>query len=46
MSKFPVTPAIRQLRQEKVEFDNHLYEYEEKGGTKVSARELQVDEMR
>jgi Cys-tRNA(Pro) deacylase len=45
MSKFPVTPAIRQLRQEKVEFDNHLYEYEEKGGTKVSARELQVDEF-
>lgn len=45
MSKFPVTPAIRHLRQEKVEFDNHLYEYEEKGGTKVSARELQVDEF-
>lgn len=45
MSKFPVTPAIRYLRQEKVEFDNHLYEYEEKGGTKVSARELQVDEF-
>ena len=44
MAKFPVTPAIRQLRQEQVEFDNHLYEYEAKGGTKVSARELQVDE--
>lgn len=44
MAKFPITPAIRQLRQERVEFDNHLYEYEEKGGTKVSARELQVDE--
>jgi Cys-tRNA(Pro) deacylase len=44
MSKFPITPAIRQLRQEQVDFDNHLYEYEAKGGTKVSARELQVDE--
>jgi Cys-tRNA(Pro) deacylase len=42
--KFPVTPAIRQLRAEKVEFTEHLYQYEEKGGTAVSARELGVDE--
>jgi Cys-tRNA(Pro) deacylase len=42
--KFPVTPAIRVLRQEKVAFSHHLYNYEERGGTAVSARELGVDE--
>ncbi len=42
--KAPVTPAIRLLRQEKVDFSHHLYTYEEKGGTAVSARELGVAE--
>ena len=42
--KTPVTPAVRQLRTEKVEFSDHLYAYEEKGGTAVSSRELGVDE--
>jgi Cys-tRNA(Pro) deacylase len=42
--KFPVTTAIRTLRQQKVDFGSHLYSYEEKGGTTVSARELGVDE--
>lgn len=42
--KAPVTAAIRQLRSEKVEFSEHIYQYEEKGGTTVSARELGVDE--
>lgn len=42
--KTPVTPAVRVLRQEGVTFTDHLYEYEEKGGTAVSARELGVDE--
>ena len=42
--KFPVTPAVRQLREHGVEFTHHLYEYEERGGTAVSARELGVDE--
>jgi Cys-tRNA(Pro) deacylase len=42
--KTPVTPAIRALRGAKVEFSEHLYHYEEKGGTAVSARELGVDE--
>ena len=42
--KYPVTPAIRVLRDNDVEFTHHLYEYEEKGGTAVSARELGVDE--
>lgn len=42
--KFPVTPAIRFLREMKVAFSEHLYAYEERGGTAVSARELGVDE--
>lgn len=42
--KFPVTPAIRLLREKKVAFSEHLYAYEEKGGTAVSSRELGVDE--
>jgi len=42
--KVPVTPAVRQLRAAGVEFSEHLYQYEEKGGTAVSARELGVDE--
>ena len=42
--KVPVTSAIRELRAGQVEFTDHLYEYEEKGGTAVSARELGVPE--
>lgn len=42
--KSPVTPAVRVLRQAGVTFTDHLYDYEEKGGTAVSARELGVDE--
>src|SRR6185503_7483540 len=42
--KTPVTTAVRQLRAAGIEFTDHLYEYEEKGGTAVSARELGVDE--
>jgi Cys-tRNA(Pro) deacylase len=42
--KTPVTPAVRQLRAAKIDFTDHLYAYEEKGGTAVSARELGVDE--
>lgn len=43
-SRAPVTPAVRVLREHKVVFTDHLYEYEERGGTAVSARELGVDE--
>ncbi len=43
-NKAPVTPAIRSLRQHKIDFSDHLYTYEERGGTAVSARELGVDE--
>lgn len=42
--KFPVTPAIRLLREQKAAFTEHLYAYEDKGGTAVSSRELGVDE--
>lgn len=42
--KTPVTPAVRQLRAADVEFSDHPYSYQEKGGTAVSARELGVDE--
>jgi Cys-tRNA(Pro) deacylase len=42
--KIPMTPAIRLLKQAKVDFTSHLYAYEERGGTTVSARELGVDE--
>jgi Cys-tRNA(Pro) deacylase len=40
----PTTPAIRALREHGVAFTNHLYAYEERGGTTVSARELGVPE--
>ncbi len=43
-NKTPVTSAIRLLRQKNVPFIEHLYNYEEHGGTAVCARELQVDE--
>jgi Cys-tRNA(Pro) deacylase len=42
--KVPVTPAVRALRAAGIAFGDHLYGYEEKGGTAVSARELGVDE--
>jgi Cys-tRNA(Pro) deacylase len=42
--KFPVTPAVRFLRDRNVVFSEHLYPYEERGGTAVSARELGVAE--
>jgi len=41
---FPVTPAIRFLREAKVDFVPRLYDYVEKGGTGESARPPGVDE--
>jgi Cys-tRNA(Pro) deacylase len=40
----PETPATRLLRQRGIAFNGHLYAYEEHGGTRVSARELAVEE--
>ena len=42
--KYPVTTAIRALREGKIPFTEHLYAYEEKGGTATSSRELGVPE--
>lgn len=42
--KFPVTSAIRVLKEHKVSFSSHLYPYEAHGGTAHSACCLQVDE--
>jgi Cys-tRNA(Pro) deacylase len=40
----PETQATKFLKANKVAFTPHLYAYEEHGGTRVSARELNVDE--
>ncbi|MBZ4643759.1 MAG: ybaK/ebsC protein [Deferribacteraceae bacterium] len=42
--KYPKTNAIRFLEENKIPFEGFFYKYEERGGTKVSARELGVDE--
>lgn len=36
----PETPATRFLRQHGMAYSSHLYDYEDHGGTAVSAREL------
>jgi Cys-tRNA(Pro) deacylase len=41
---YPMTPAIRALREKKIEFEPFIFEYVEKGGTKHSAATLGVDE--
>ncbi len=40
----PVTQAIRFLREKKIEFIPHQFKYEEKGGTRHTALELDVPE--
>jgi len=42
--KFPVTAAIRFLRENQVDFIEHPYKYEEGGGTETAAKSLGVDE--
>lgn len=42
--EYSVTPAIRYLRDKKVEFEPHVFEYVEKGGTRHSSEVLGVDE--
>jgi Cys-tRNA(Pro) deacylase len=46
MSKdhIPATPAIRVLKENRVDFVPRPYKYEDRGGTEVAARELGVDE--
>lgn len=43
-ANYPVTPAVRLLREKRITFEPHLYSYEERGGTRRSAAELKVDE--
>jgi Cys-tRNA(Pro) deacylase len=44
MASVAATPAIHFLRKHGVAFTEHPYRYEEHGGTRVSSRELGVDE--
>ncbi|HEX8639374.1 MAG TPA: aminoacyl-tRNA deacylase [Pyrinomonadaceae bacterium] len=41
---YPITPAIRVLREKKIEFEPHVFDYVEKGGTRHSAEVLGVNE--
>jgi len=41
---YPKTNAIRCLLEHGIEFEVFTYKYEERGGTRVSSRELGVDE--
>jgi len=43
-ANYPVTPAVRLLREKRIPFEPHLYDYKEHGGTRRSAEELKVDE--
>jgi len=42
--KIPSTPAMRLLKEYSVDFIPCPYKYEERGGTRVAARELGIDE--
>ena len=44
MSKAPSTHATRILKGASIAYTEHLYRYQEHGGTTLSARELGVDE--
>ena len=41
---YPITAAVRFLRETKIDFVPHIYDYVEKGGTAESARQLGMDE--
>jgi len=43
-TKYPITPAVRVLREKKISFEPCLYPYEEHGGTRRAAEQLGVDE--
>ena len=43
-SRGPETPATDFLRKHRIAHSDHLYQYEEHGGTRVSSRELNVPE--
>ena len=41
---YPITPAVRFLREKQVDFAPRLYDYVEKGGARGSAKQLGVEE--
>ncbi len=41
---FPITQGVRFLKSKKADYEQFLYDYEEKGGTSQTARILSVDE--
>lgn len=41
---YPITPAVRLLREKRIAFEPHLYAYQDRGGTSRSASELNVNE--
>jgi Cys-tRNA(Pro) deacylase len=43
-SRAPETPATDFLRKNRIAHSDHLYHYEEHGGTRVSSRELNIAE--
>lgn len=43
-SDYPVTTAVRVLREKKIEFRPHQYDYEDRGGTRHSSVALGVPE--
>lgn len=43
-NKSSVTAAVRVLRQKRAVFSEHVYDYEEKGGTRQGAEALDLDE--
>lgn len=44
--EYPITTGVRFMREHNVPFTPFLYQYEAKGGTAVSARELGIEEHR
>ena len=41
---YPITPAVRALREKRIEFEPRIYDYRDRGGTRHSAEALGVDE--
>lgn len=41
---YPITPAVRFLRERKISFAPHVFDYIERGGTRHSAEVLKVSE--
>lgn len=42
--EFPVTHAVRVLREKGIDFSPHLYAYKDRGGTRLASTMLHVDE--